>query len=978
MPKSVLNLNNMSAGLVSPKVSSRTDQAKYGSWSRQLQNMIPYRSGGITRSPGTYFVAQAKYANSGINDYAVRLIPFTFSPDTQFMLEVGDHYIRFYSNDLPVNISSAPLWMLGVYYPPGSFVTDPTNGLFYYTNTGSGNDAQPHDDPDHWVQQNLLEVYTPYRANAAGGSIYDTDIYNLVPCQENDVVYLVHPLYPPYKLERLSDTNWTMQQVEFDVPALLDQNITNTVLTPTGLTDTTLLTASAPAWVTATYYAVGNSVSDSGILYECIVAHTSSALFATDLTNGKWEVQTIFDPAHVGSTWQLKTLREAQFIEYDGTAATGFTDGTSGTILCVGSFTVRTYGVWSSDVAIQRSVDNGRTWTTVYTITSRSDNNNSVAGTGSIGVQALYRIVVTNSSPLVSPGATDPRIVLAVDDAFLSGLVKITEYLTAYTAIGQVLTQLYPNPNVTPADSTPYWSEGAWSFLRGYPRAVTVYQQRFFYASTQHEPQRIWGTVTNDIENFDRSDPTLATNGLVYDLNAPGRGPILWLIAQADMFAGFSGAEWVINSGQGSTAGSGGGVITPTDVLGVEQGTYGSSPSVQPLIVGNAVFFAQRQADAIRQMLFSIYTAKYMSQDITAVADTLFSAGVVQMGYQSRWRHQGILWAVVKDGSMLGLTYDLDQEVFGWCKRVTGYNQTDSEGQPIFNDKGFESVAVLYAKNTADDEVWVVANRLIDGVSTRFIERVTPNNWEETFYGVGVPAPQLNLAYYVDCGLTVFGPGSRVITGLDHLEGRYVVGLADSTAFGPLQVTGGSITLPDSIPESVAAVNVGLQQVYAGQPMRIDSDAVKGNTQGLKKAISDLFIIVYNSMGGQISNGTSNYPLWVSGTSYHIGTKLISPLTLLAYECVTVGAFTTDPSASANWVQTALPAFREPVNIPYTQQQNDPFAVPQLDTDPTEKWIQPQGDPVITSDPVFIVQGRDALPLTVLSIAVKYDVISTP
>lgn len=974
MPKSVLNLNNLSAGLVSAKVSSRTDQAKYGSWSRQLQNMIPYRSGGITRSPGTYYVANAKYANTGGNDYAVRLISFTFSPSTQFMLEVGDHYIRFYSNDLPVHVSSAPLWVAGgPYYFPGTFVTDPDNGLIYFTETGSGINAPPHTNPAEWIQQTILEVYTPYSGNALTTSIYDTDVFQVTPCQINDVVYFVHPDFPPYKLERITDTNWTMQQVEFDVPPLLDQNITNTVLTPTGLTDSTFLQASAPAWTAATYYQVGNSVEVLGILYECIVSHTSSAVFTTDLTNGKWEVQTIFYPEHLGSTWQLKTLRAAQFIEYDGTAAGGFTDGTSGTILCVGSFTVRTYGVWSSDVAIQRSVDNGNTWTTVFTITSRSDNNNDIAGTGSIGVQALYRIVVSNSAALISPGATDPRIVLSVDDAFLSGLVKITEYLTPYTAIGQVLTQLYDNPA-----STPYWSEGAWSDKRGYPKAIACFQQRFFYASSEYEPQRLWGTNTNDIENFDRSDPTKATNGLAYDLNAPGRGPILSLIAQGDLFVLFSGAEWVVNSGTGSNTGTGGGVITPTDINAVEQGTYGSAPYIQPQIVGNAVFFAQRQADAIRQMLFSIYTTKYMSQDITAVADTFFAAGVVQMAYQSRWRHQGILWSVVKDGSMLGLSYDLDQEVFGWCKRVTGYNQTDAQGQSVFNDKGFESVGVLFANGTPDDEVWVVANRLIDGVSTRFIERVTANNWEETFYGAGVPAPQLNLAYYVDCGLTVFSPGSRLISGLSHLEGRYVVGLADSTSFGPLQVTGGVITLPDSIPESVAAVNVGLQQVYAGQPMRIDSDAVKGNTQGLKKAISDLFIIVYNSMGGQISNGTANYRLWVSGTSYPIGTKVISPSTLLAYECVTVGDFTTDPSASANWVQTALPAFREPVNIPYTQQQNDPFAVPQLDTDPTEKWIQPQGDPVITSDPVFIVQGRDALPLTILSVNVKYDIISTP
>ncbi len=970
MGKSTLNLNNLSAGLVSPKVNARTDQPKYQSWTRQLENMIAYKSGGITRAPGTYYVANAKLANSGINDYAVRLIPFTFSPDTQFMLEVGDHYIRFYSNDEQVNVSTAPLWVLGTPYLPGTFVTDPTNLLIYYNNVYSGSPVQPHLNPAEWTQQTILEVYTPYRANAAGGSIYDTDIFNLVPCQINDVIYLVHPLYPPYKLTRFSDTDWRIEEVAYDTPALLDQNTTNTTLTPTGLTDTTLLTANAPAWTTATYYAVGNSVSYLGVLYVCIVAHTSSALFTTDLTNGKWEVQTIFYPAHVGSTWELSTLRPATFVEYDGVAATGFADGTSGTILCSGAFTVRTYGVWSSDIAVQRSTDNGNTWTTIFTISSRDDNNENVPGT-SPGL-FLYRMVISNSAVPGTPGATNPRVIFEVNDAFLDGLVKITEYLTPYTAIGQVVTQLYDNPA-----ATPYWSEGAWSAVRGYPRAITTYQQRVVYASTGYEPQRIWGTVTNDLENFDRGDQTKTTDSFVFDLNAPGRGPIVWLISQADLFAGFSGAEWVINSGLGGGPSTGGGAISPTNINAVEQGTYGSSPSVQPAIVGNAVFFAQRQADAIRQMLFSIYTAKYMSQDITTIADTLFASGAVQLAYQSRWHHQGILWVVVKDGTMLGLTYDLDQEVFGWCKRTTGQNQKDAQGQPLFNDKGFESVGVLYAKNTADDETWVVANRLINGVYTRMIERITPNNWEETFYQAPTPpVAQLNLAYYMDCGQTLFDPGSTTIAGLDYLEGRWVVGLADSTAFGPLQVTGGSVTLPPSIPASVSVINIGLPVPYFGQPMRIDSDPRVGNTQALKKAISDLFIRVYNSMGGQISNGTANFVTWVSGTLYPAGSKVISPLTLLAYQCVTPMDFATDPSVNTGWVETARPAFREPVPIPYTNSQANPFATPQLVTDPQEIWIQPQGDPIITSDPVFIISGRDSLPLTVLSIAVKYDVVS--
>ena len=40
-------------------------------------------------------------------------------------------------------------------------------------------------------------------------------------------------------------------------------------------------------WVTATAYAVGNTVTSSGHLYRCLIAHTSGT-FSTDLTALKW------------------------------------------------------------------------------------------------------------------------------------------------------------------------------------------------------------------------------------------------------------------------------------------------------------------------------------------------------------------------------------------------------------------------------------------------------------------------------------------------------------------------------------------------------------------------------------------------------------------------------------------------------------------------------------------------------------------
>ena len=1077
MGKGIHNTLVFNGGEVSPKVDARVDVAKYGSWLRQSLNMISYKSGPLTRRPGTQEIALGKYQGGD----AMRLAPFIFSPATTFMLEFGRFYVRFYSNGQQVTVSSAPVWISGSNYPAGSFVEDPgatpPDAIYYSAGGINGSVVQPHSDATNWVAQTIYEVPSPYAAFPSfSGNVFAADVYGVVPCQINDVVYLVHPDYPPNSLSRFGDTDWVMKQVPFLSPALLDQNATDTLLTPSALQGMGItVTASAPAWVAQNYYNLANSVEVNGIIYDCILANVSTGSFAADLASGSWQPIGIFNPLHVGASWQLAVLRPSAYVEYDGTASGGFSNGISSTIQCLGAYEVHTYGVWSADIAIQRSLDGGQTWDTVQSVTGRSDRNVDLSGTAAqLGV---YRIVVSNSAPPINPGVTNPRVVFECEDAFLYGLVQITaisqlaagamvngtayeiqtlgttnwgsigaspnpfigeifQYNGAgvtgaggtvynpYVATANVVTQLTDSNalaaqwvtgtaysaganvsygfvnytainNVTSATPPPqdivnwvpavpggteYWSEGAWSNYRGFPQAVTSFQQRMIYASSGYEPQRIWGTVTNDIENFALGDQTLATDAFAFDLNAPSRGPIVWLIAQTDLFAGFSGAEWVINSGSTNSAGgSSGAAITPSNINAFEQGTFGSAPQVQPTIVGNAVMFTQRQADAVRQMLFSVYTEKYMSQDLTTLSDHLFASGIVQVAYQSRWHHQGVLWVVTQQGTLCGLTYDLDQEVFGWCRAQTGYGLTDANGNPLTSDRGFESVAVIDGQGTNDDEVWVTVNRNIGGFQTRFIERLNPVNWEEVFTGApNPPAPVLAQAFYVDCGKTILNPGSLTITGLSYLNGRQVIGLADGSPFGPLTVTGGAITLPASIPTTVGTVQVGLPIPYAGQPMRLDSSPTQGNLQARTKQVYEWYIRVWNSIGGSISNGTTQYPTWTSGYAYAVGAFVISPLTNGAFQCVVANSGTTDPSASAQFAAVPTPSYQPPVPIPYTPEGASPFAVPVMVTVPTDKKIPAMLMPSPGHDPVFIVQGNDALPLTVLAIIQKLDVISNP
>jgi hypothetical protein len=934
MSKSIESLVSFSAGEWSSTLTARVDQQKYRAACIQARNMLLLKTGPGTRRPGTQMIAPTKVIPGG--NYCARPEEFQFSINTAFMLEFGHHYIRFYSNGAQVTLSTAPSWVTATDYPAGSFVTDPTNTQIYYSAGGiNGSTTQPHSDATNWVQQNIYEVPSPYDAAVGSGGLPATEVFQLQCCPINDVVYITQANHPRQKLIRYADTDWSMEPVFDLTPALLDQNATDVTISSASTTGQTLLTASAPSWATSTSYNIDSSVLAGGIIYNCTFPHISGT-FANDLASGYWSVVTMFLPAHVGAYWELAYLRDSAYVEYDGTAAGGFAAGTSSTITAFGAWEVHTYGVWSADIEVQSSSDGGITWQTVRTTTGRNDRNVDITGTAA---QAqLYRLVITNVSVPPTAGPTNPRVVFECVDAFLYGIVQITQVAiaaasvmvsgttyaiqavgtvnwgalgapvgftvgtvfqyngasisgsggtvtTPYLAVADVITQLTVadawvsgqgyvvgdrtgyngvnyicNTAVTgstppPSDSghwtadgwpTIYWSEGSWSGVRGYPSAITAFEQRVFCGYTAYEPQRVWGTQQNDIENWDLGDQTLATDGVAFDLDAVGDGAILWLQAQDALFAGLLSAEWVIAPADGSSG------IGPTNITAHRQSRWGSNQNIPAVVAGDALVFVQRQGYSARQMLYSVVTNKYMSQDLTALSDQIMNGGAIQMAYQKQGQKNGFLWVTTANGEMVAMTYELDQEIFGWHRHYTG----------LGTDAGFEGVATIHGKGTNDDEVWVVVNRMIGGVATRFMERLNPINWQTVIPQPGQTpgyGPDKDWAYHVDCGQTYVQPATNVFTGLGYLNGRTVSVCINAQDYGTFVVDGGQITVPAFTPPtdgSECIAHVGLPFPSILQPMNLDVDVHTGVTSNVTKKVTGLAISFLNTLACTVTDGS--------------------------------------------------------------------------------------------------------------------------
>lgn len=172
-------------GELSPRIVGRVDLDAYYNALKYSENFVPFPQGAITKRTGTYFVSSVKdSADTTI------LIPFRFSTTQNYAIEVGDLYMRFYRNR--GQVESAP--------------------------------STPYELTTPWPENILRE---------------------LKYVQSYDRLYVFHKDYQPRVITRTSDTAWTISTLTFVDGPFLPENATATTLTPSGLSGSITVTASA-------------------------------------------------------------------------------------------------------------------------------------------------------------------------------------------------------------------------------------------------------------------------------------------------------------------------------------------------------------------------------------------------------------------------------------------------------------------------------------------------------------------------------------------------------------------------------------------------------------------------------------------------------------------------------------------------------------------------------------------------------------
>lgn len=685
MPKAAHAQTGFTSGEVSPLYYGNHDGNRYKKALAFCRNYIPTLQGPLIRRPGTKFIAMAKDPTSGgtvIPPIPPVMIPFNFSADQAYMMEVGNHYIRFFANGGQIVTSGASFQVVALSAPYIDYGAPSARNTYATRPDINPLPGETIISTTSITSGSILELRTPYVAR---------DVAQLRYAQNQDTLYIVHPNYPVMKLQRQGNAYWTLVPVYFgDGPYLgldsylLPGDSTNISLVPLSVT---LPVSEVQTGPSSTVTAMVTDPGGTGQIKVTVsAAHAFldgqkvfiNGVVGTTEANNFDQVTGLYN-SHV-AYWSIRVLSTTTFLLLGSVFTTAYVSGG----------TVYPALFWADAAAIQAGnfdaiPDKGRILS--LTIGGLRFWGNLAAGASSVPIPGGFN---NASRAYMWMGGTSP------------------------------LNQT-PFPGTT---VTSVWNFGVWSGLliagptfngTGYPGTVCFHQNRLVFAGTARFPQQVDFSRSNEFERFSPSDPLTLTvrdnDAMQFNLNSEDANVLRWLASTSQgLLSGSFTSEWAMTPASTSEA------LTPTN-FNAQQTSFFGAANVQCAKLGNAVLYIQRANRKLREMNFFFQVGTFRSIDMSELSEHITLPSIIQLAVQKET--QPLIWVVRSDGVLLSMVYNRDDLSIaaGWAHHDLGGTSDLAGTIPIVN-----SIAFIPAVDLSYDQMWMVVKRTINTTDVWHIE----------------------------------------------------------------------------------------------------------------------------------------------------------------------------------------------------------------------------------------------------------------
>ena len=326
------------------------------------------------------------------------------------------------------------------------------------------------------------------------------------------------------------------------------------------------------------------------------------------------------------------------------------TSATAFTIHNLGSINPRSNGIYC--------IPYQPTNTTTTTITT--------TGTGATRTLTASSAIFTDNMDNNSGAENDKTAVFKTTDTAGTGDTLVWE-ITGFTSPTVVTGTLIIGDTAFTNYATADWQESSWNGERGYPRCVSIFEQRVYFGGTEYEPDTVWASQTGDLFELDSKGlnpgaTTVASDAFQFTVVSGEVNQIQWLSAGSSLSIGTLGREYIAR-------GAADDALSATSIQVTPETAQGSS-YVQPVRVENTLTFAERSGQRIREFIFNRDENAYRANDLTYLNDDTakkFLHGpsilggeargnpkITEMQYQSN--DFSVLWVKNNFGALAGLT----------------------------------------------------------------------------------------------------------------------------------------------------------------------------------------------------------------------------------------------------------------------------------------------------------------------------------
>lgn len=234
------------------------------------------------------------------------------------------------------------------------------------------------------------------------------------------------------------------------------------------------------------------------------------------------------------------------------------------------------------------------------------------------------------------------------------------------------------------------WSWAAFGAKYGYPMLVGSFQGRLCFAATKSQPQRVWLSRVDDLNNFSSTDDD--AGAFTVELNTSTVDPICWLMEQdSRLMLGTTGGEYVLQNGSSDV-----GAVNAKNVYRARHGRVGSK-LMPAWMLGNEVVYVQRGGGRLRVFRYWLETNGYRSEDMSVFAPHILSDHGGCVGVTAMEKPDRVLVLVLGDGQLGLMVYNEFHQVAGWHRWVT-------DGKVL-------SACALPAGGGNGDRLWLVVER---------------------------------------------------------------------------------------------------------------------------------------------------------------------------------------------------------------------------------------------------------------------------